>query len=165
MSTIVVITAGHWYAKPSALKPTLSASQHRSYRPLGSRCVCLCNARIYLPPAISNSLLFIKTPADYIISKLLDSTLVNFSQAEHSVGTRLNFQVKWDSLQFYDNCSCVNFVIYPKMTSSTLRFKKSDENFYFPSLNGIFFGMKKIKIFIGSRCSLKQLRKRAPEKL
>ena len=52
-----------------------------------------CYARRYLPAAISNNLLFVKTSADYIIIKIMHSMHVNFSQSEHSVGTRFNFFV------------------------------------------------------------------------
>ena len=46
-----------------------------------------------IPAAINNNLLLVKTSADYIITKLLDSMDVNFSQSEQSVGTRFNFYV------------------------------------------------------------------------
>ena len=93
MSTIVLITAGKGFAILLSLKPTASASQHRPIRPLGGRYVCPCYARRFFFAPIRNNFLFVKTSADYILTKLTDSTHVNFSQSEHSVGTRFNFYV------------------------------------------------------------------------
>ena len=47
----------------------------------------------YLRAATSNHLLFVKTSIDYIITKLLESMYVNFSQSEYSVRTSFNFYV------------------------------------------------------------------------
>ena len=80
MSMIVVITARKGFPIPAALKPTPSL-----FVP--------CYAQRHSPAAISHNFLFVKTSADYTIAKLLDSMHVNFSQSEHSVGTRFNFYV------------------------------------------------------------------------
>ena len=73
MSTIILITAGKGFSILLALKPTPSASRHRPIRPLGGRYVCPCYARRFLLAPISNNFLFVKTSADYIITKLTDS--------------------------------------------------------------------------------------------
>ena len=91
MSTIVLITAGKRFAILLALTPTPSASRHRPIRPLGGRYVYPSHARRFLLAPISNIFLFLKTSADYILTKLTDSTHVNFSQTEHFVCTRFNF--------------------------------------------------------------------------
>ena len=63
MSTIVLITAGKGYAIPATLKPAAST--------------------LPAPVGIGNNFLFVKISADYIITKLTNSTHVNFSQSEH----------------------------------------------------------------------------------
>ena len=77
MSTIVLITAG----KELVLKLTTSAFRHR---PIGGRYMCrkamLGDFYLPPPPPISTNFLFVKISADFIITKLKDSTHVNFSQ-------------------------------------------------------------------------------------
>ena len=94
MGTIVLIPAGKGFALLLALKSTPSASRHGPLRPLGGRYVFPpCYAWRFLLAPISNNFLFVKTSPDYIITKLTDSTHVNFSQSEHFVCTRFNFHV------------------------------------------------------------------------
>ena len=93
MNRIVLITAEKGFPILSALEPTPWASRHRPFGPLGGRCMCSLYARRYLLAPISNHFLFVKTSADYIITKLTDSTHVNFSQSECFVCTRFNFCV------------------------------------------------------------------------
>ena len=78
-------TARKGFAILSASKPKSSALPHRPSRQLGGRYACPCYARRYIPAAISSKLLFVKTCADYIITKLTESTHVNFSQSEQFV--------------------------------------------------------------------------------
>ena len=85
MSTIALITAGKGYELPAALKLTPLGSRHCPFRPLSGSYLGPCYGRRYLPAAISNNLLFVKTSADYFITKLLDSIHLNFSQLEHFV--------------------------------------------------------------------------------
>ena len=91
MSTIVLITAGKGFAILLASKATPSASRHRPIRPLGGRYVCPCYARRFLLAPIRNNFLLVKTSADYIITKLMDSKHANFSQSEHFACTKLIF--------------------------------------------------------------------------
>ena len=93
MSTIVLIIAGKGFAILSALKPTPSAPLHRPFQPLGSRYMCPCYARRYLLAPIINNFLFLKISTEYIITKLTDSTHVNFSQSKNFVCKRFNFYV------------------------------------------------------------------------
>ena len=94
MCAILLITAGKGFEILLVLKPTPSTSRHRPIRPLGGRYVCPCYDRRFLLAPISNNFLFVKTSADYIRTKLTDSTHVNFSQSEHFVCTRFNFYVQ-----------------------------------------------------------------------
>ena len=84
--------AGKEFAILLAFKSPL-ASRHRTLRPLGGRYVCPCYARRFLLAPIGNSFLFLKLSADYIITKLTDSTQVNCSQSDYFVCTRFNFYV------------------------------------------------------------------------
>ena len=88
MSTIVLITPGKGFAILLALKSTPSTSPYPTAR--RSLCVPLLCSEILNCPHYNN-FLFVKTSADYIITKLTDSTLVNFSQSEYFVCTRFNF--------------------------------------------------------------------------
>ena len=59
-----------------------SVPRHRPFWPLGGSYLWPWYARKYLAAAISNNLLLVKAPADYIKTKLLDCMHVNFSQSE-----------------------------------------------------------------------------------
>ena len=70
MGIIVLIITAKGFAVFSELKLIPSGSRHCPYQPL-----------------------FVKTCADYVIPKLMDSMHVNFSQLEHFVCTRFKFYV------------------------------------------------------------------------
>ena len=106
MSTIVLITAGKEFSKLLAVKPTPSAFRHRPIRTLGGRYVCPWYAQRFLLAPIRNNFLLVKTSAGYIITKLTDSTQVNFSQSECFVSTRSIFMFT-ETFQFYIYWSCV----------------------------------------------------------
>ena len=69
------------------------SSQHRPFRLISGRYMYPCYARRYLLAPISNNFFFVKISADYIITKVKDSTHVNFSQSECFVRTRFNSYV------------------------------------------------------------------------
>ena len=64
-----------------------------SMLPVPTTCLCPCFAQRYLPAIIKNNLLFLKPSTDNIITKVTDSTHVNFSQLERFVCTLINFYV------------------------------------------------------------------------
>ena len=69
MSTIVLITARKGFAILLALKRTPSASGNQPIRPLGGQYVCPPYARRFSFAHTSNNFLFVKTSANYIITK------------------------------------------------------------------------------------------------
>ena len=80
----MLVTAGKGFAILSALKPTpWHLHIARSDRSTAVICDLATLGRL-LSAAISNNLLLVKTSTDYIITKLLDSTHVKFSQLELS---------------------------------------------------------------------------------
>ena len=103
-----------------------------AWRPL---CVPLLWSEILTCP-ISNIFLFVKTSADYIRTKLTDSTHVNFSQSEHFVCTRFNFYVQWDSFLFYVFWSYIIWESTAKFHGTATRSDLFDWNY--ANLNCLF---------------------------
>ena len=91
MGTIALIPTGKGVAIPAALKPTPLAPGRRPFRPFSGSYLWPCYARRYLPAAIGNNCLYVKTSADIIITNLEDSMHVNTNQSKPFVGASILF--------------------------------------------------------------------------
>ena len=85
----MLLTPENRFAVPSALKPKVSASRHRPFRPFGGRSL----SPAMLGDIHSPRLVTLFRLLEHIITELTHSMHVNFSQAKHSACTGFNLFV------------------------------------------------------------------------